>query len=920
MYRQVLVAPEDRDYLRILWRENCDEDIQTYRLTTVTYGTACAPYLATRVLHQIAQDYEAEFPRASQEICKGFYMDDFLGGADSLEEANQLRNEIQTILAKGGFNLRKWASNSSKILDRIPSDYQAVTPEDVAHGLKRHTVLGVAWSPGEDTLSVVDEPLPSVSTMRELCWVSAKIYDPLGMISPVTAALRILFQKLWSYSIGWDDDLPAEVLEEYNIIKEEIEFVSQVKLPRLINPSNSQIELQGFADASERGYGAVIYARGPEQDQRFVVRFLIAKSRVAPRNVVTIPRLELCAALLLSLLVQKVKQAYSSHNITVTAWTDSQVVLHWLHGHPSRWKMFVANRTNQILEVIPASQWKHVASRDNPADCISRGMTPKALANHPLWPSGPSWLQNNSDDWPVSLPNFNNDVLTGEEKLPVTQSLVVQKTLDPNEIFLMFSDVSRLIRSVAHILRWRHKLSKGDNLNVTELDTARNQLIKVAQKECFSDEIKCLQQGRILPCGSKLSPLVPFLDSEGIVRVKGRIQNSKLDYSARHPIVLSGKHLFTLKLIEKAHQVHLHSGLTLTQSVLREKYWIIGERKSVKSVINKCVICFKAKPKGQTPQMGNLPTVRVRQARPFINTGCDFAGPFTLRASKLRKAVLVKGYLCLFICMATKAVHLEVVSDLTTDAFIAALRRFTARRGHCDNIYCDNAKNFVGAAQPSDSGDVIQAVKKHRDRVVNFMAESGTQFHFIPACSPTFGGLWERGVANVKHHLRRVLSDTKLTYEEMSTVVAEIEACLNSRPLCPLSSSPDDFEALTPGHLLITQPLTMSPGPDYLAENPNRLTRWQFLQRLVQEFWKRWYSEYVTSLQPRQKWRNNEENLKIGDLVLLRSDNFKGLWTLGRISEVHPGADSIVRVVTVKTPTGTYRRAVNRLARLPIES
>uniref|UniRef100_A0A1B0D852 DUF5641 domain-containing protein n=1 Tax=Phlebotomus papatasi TaxID=29031 RepID=A0A1B0D852_PHLPP len=474
---------------------------------------------------------------------------------------------------------------------------QAVTPEDVAHGLKTHTVLGVAWSPGEDTLSVVDEPLPSVSTMRELCSVSAKIYDPLGMISPVTAALRILFQKLWSYSIGWDDDLPAEVLEEYNIIKEEIEFV----------------------------------------------------------------------------------------------------VLHWLHGHPSRWKMFVANRTNQILEVIPASQWKHVASRDNPADCISRGMTPKALANHPLWPSGPSWLQNNSDDWPVSLPNFNNDVLTGEEKLPVTQSLVVQKTIDPNEIFLMFSDVSRLIRSVAHILRWRHKLSKGDNLNVTELDTARNQLIKVAQKECFSDEIKCLQQGRILPCGSKLSPLVPFLDSEGIVRVKGRIQNSKLDYSARHPIVLSGKHLFTLKLIEKAHQVHLHSGLTLTQSVLREKYWIIG-------------------------------------------------------------------------------------------------------------------------------------------------------------------------------------------------------------------------------HLLITQPLTMSPGPDYLAENPNRLTRWQFLQRLVQEFWKRWHSEYVTSLQPRQKWRNNEENLKIGDLVLLRSDNFKGLWTLGRISEVHPGADSIVRVVTVKTPTGTYRRAVNRLARLPIES
>ncbi|XP_055714212.1 uncharacterized protein LOC129808458 [Phlebotomus papatasi] len=923
MYRQVGVSAEDRDFQRILWRYDKGQEVRTYRLTTVTYGTSCAPYLATRTLQQVAYDNEKLYPEAAQQILNNFYMDDLLGGAQTVQEATKVREDLQSVLDSSGFPLRKWVTNLVSLLEKIPEDQRAISPEDIYEGSV--SALGLQWAPGDDNLGLVLPEITSSRTKRELCASVAKIFDPLGFISPVTAGLKMIFQQLWLKPVSWDDTLPDDIMTEVNRFQEEISVVQGMKIPRFIPSIDSQIDLVGFCDASEKGYGAVIYARGTGDDGGTTVTLVVAKSRVAPLKTLSIPRLELTAALLLSRLFTEVKKGLTGYQVSVTAFTDSMVVLCWLQKHPSHWKTFVANRTSQIVEIIPFSQWRHVVSEENPADSISRGLYPRALLQHQLYWNGPEWLKEEKEKWPESPWVQESD--TSEEKVPVVQVFVTE-TKENNfasDLFNRFSNVTTLIRVVAYLLRWSKvdvsktlQQSASEFLTVQELNYATNVLIRLVQKEEFPDELKCLQSGNSVKPGSKLSKLVPILDENGIMRVRGRIQNTNLSFDTQHPIILPGKHVFTRKLIERIHVTNLHSGTTLTQSILRAKYWVIGERNSVKGVIHKCVKCFRAKPRQETPLMGNLPAMRVQEARAFLNTGCDYAGPFLIRAGTVRKSTTTKAYICLFICMATKAIHLELVSDLSTEAFLAALRRFTARRGHCQHMFCDNATNFLGAVESPDG--VGKRRKLHQEKVTKFMSESGTEFHFIPAYSPTFGGLWERGIGGVKFHLKRALSNTVMTFEEMYTVLTQIEACLNSRPLCQLTADPENFDVLTPGHFLIGQPLTLHAGPDLLSEDINRLKRWYLLQRLVQEFWKKWHREYITSLQERPKWAREMRNLQVGDLVLIKSDNLKtATWSLGRVIETHPGADSVVRVVTLKTSSGLTRRAVNKLAKLPVD-
>ncbi|XP_059618014.1 uncharacterized protein LOC132262687 [Phlebotomus argentipes] len=925
MYRQVRVAPEDCDLQRIFWRESRHQPVQIYRLTTVTYGTACAPFLATRVLKQMALDNADDYPDASEAIINGFYMDDLLSGAMNIESAITLQSDIHQILDSGGFPLRKWASNAPEVLQNIPPEQQALTEEEVLAGNKLVPLLGLQWLPGLDQLSLVIEDFVEASSRRDLCASAAKVFDPLGFIAPVTAKLRMLTQSLWDVDIDWDDPLPEDIRREFLIIRAQLSDLTKVNVPRLMIKSPSQINLHGFADASSKGYGAVVYAVCVDDNLPGQAIFVASKSRVATRQPVTMDRLHLNSACLLCHLIEKLTKDLGSTEVIVKAWTSSEIALQWIQRESSEYKTYVANRLEQIHKIIPGSVWQWTPIADNPASCLAQGLTPKELIQHPLWRHGPKWLVQGESQWPQrkEIPHS----VTGEEKL-VSQTLFTQHPIESTEsieFFKRFSSAAKLTRVTAQMLRWRNfkenRHAFGIELTVQEIAQATMILVKKAQRECFAEEIHCLQRNQPIKAGSKLSKLVPFLDDCGVLRVKGRIQNSRLEFEARHPAILSGVHPFTLKLIEAAHVFHLHAGTALTQSIMRAQYWIIGERRSVKKVIHQCISCFRAKPRLEQPLMGNLPAYRVRQARAFINTGCDFAGPLQVRVSRLRKAIVCKAYICLFVCMATKAVHLEAVSDLSTEAFLAAQRRFRSRRGICQNIYCDNASNFVGAVTSVDPKEKRKQLLQHQQRVIRFMSESGTQFHFIPAYSPTFGGLWERGIGNVKFHLKRVLGDTILTFEELTTVLTEVEALLNSRPLCPLSSEPDDLDPLTPAHFLGSYgPPIEVPPLDTLPEKLNHLTRWRFLQRLSQEFGRRWQAEYITTLQQRPKWSKTTENLAIGDLVLIKIDNLRSfVWSMGRVTEIHPGSDGVVRVVTVRTSSGLTKRAVNKLAKLPLQ-
>ncbi|XP_051157423.1 uncharacterized protein LOC127279231 [Leptopilina boulardi] len=445
-------------------------------------------------------------------------------------------------------------------------------------------------------------------------------------------------------------------------------------------------------------------------------------------------------------------------------------------------------------------------------------------------------------------------------------------------------------------------------------------VIKIIQRGTFSNEIKTLEtKGRI---DGKLSTLNPFLDSDGILRVGGRLSKSNLTYNQKHPMLLPRNHNITEKIIHEQHWKLMHAGTQSTINALRNNFWIIDIKNKVKGIINKCVICRRAKPKFPVYVMGELLKNRVTFERAFKHTGLDFCGPFFIKEKKHRNRVKVKVYVAIFVCLSSKAVHIEIVSDLTTEAFLASLKRFFSRRGLSSDLYSDNATNFKGAKREIDEiYDFLNDNENINEITRELVNQGRINWHFIPPRSPHFGGLWEAAVKLFKYHFTRVIGETILTYEQLTTFATEIEAILNSRPITSVSSDPNDFIALTPGHFLIGDSLTNVPEHNLLDLQFNRLSSWQQVQQMKQHFWDRWNKEYLNELTVRKRWHKGFMNeIKIGTLVTIRDDNLPPMkWTLGRIINTHPGADGIIRVVTVKTSSGEYKRSIKNLSPLPID-
>jgi Family of unknown function (DUF5641)/Integrase zinc binding domain len=413
---------------------------------------------------------------------------------------------------------------------------------------------------------------------------------------------------------------------------------------------------------------------------------------------------------------------------------------------------------------------------------------------------------------------------------------------------------------------------------------------------------------------SSLKFLNPFLDEDAILRVGGRLGKSNLPERSKHQVILPHSCHLTKLIIEHYHVVYLHAGFQLLSSSLGRSFWIIKARSQIKLVIRSCVTCRRHRAATMKQLMGSLPSPRVNPGRVFDHVGLDYAGPFTLQEQTGRGRKQFKGYFCVFVCLAVKAIHLEAVTDLTTEAFIATLKRFISRRGLPSTLYSDCGTNFVGARNELQT--FLQSAE-HNQQICDSMSSRGIKWLFNPPGAPHQGGLWEAAVKSTKYHLRRVIGQHTLTISEFITLLCQVEACLNSRPLCPISPDPEDFDVLTPGHFIVGGPLTALPEPDVTTVRVNRLSRWEQVQQMLQHFWKRWSAEYLTTLQQRNKWLRKEENVKIGDLVLLHDDQLPAShWKMGRIQDVHPGSDGLVRVVSVKFKNSILKRPITKVVPL----
>ena len=409
----------------------------------------------------------------------------------------------------------------------------------------------------------------------------------------------------------------------------------------------------------------------------------------------------------------------------------------------------------------------------------------------------------------------------------------------------------------------------------------------------------------------------PFLDEKQILRVGGRLTNSNLRYDQKHPILLPARHKLTELIFQNTHVTSLHCGAQLLLATVRQRFWPISGMSLAKKTVRNCIRCFRVRPKRETYIMGNLPADRLAPGKVFNVTGTDFCGPFLIKETRNRNRRYVKVYMCVFVCYTTRACHLELVGDLTSESFIAAFKRFVARRGKCEKIYSDNGTNFVGANR--EMREFYNFLNQNGTNIFQNLRREGITWIFSPSRTPNFGGLFEACVKSAKAHLRRVIGENKLTYEEFLTIMTQVEACLNSRPLSPLSSDPNDPSPLTPGHFLVGAPLTAVPEPDWTDTKMSRLSRWQLVQNLTQHFWKRWSLECIAQLQKRTKWKTNAPPLAVGDLVIIQGETTNPLqWPTGRVLQCHSGNDGVTRVVTLKTANGVVKRGVTKLFRLPI--
>ncbi|XP_059223145.1 uncharacterized protein LOC131996956 [Stomoxys calcitrans] len=853
------------------------------------------------------------------------YVDDALVGAHSVSDAIGARLQLVQALKSAGFQMRKWTSNSRDILSDIPSE--DLLRDDFLQFDDRSTAktLGIRWNAMSDCFYFSIQPFPATNAFskREVLSQISKLFDPAGWLSPCIIIAKIIMQQIWMEKTDWDEIISPSTLSQWRLFQDNYLLINQIRVPRWFQYiPNSKIQFHGFCDASEKAYAAVLYVR-IEVNDSIATNLVLSKTRVAPIKTLSIPRLELCGAALLADMIDGIIPQLNVDSYSIYCWTDSTIVLSWLSKPPCYWATFVANRVSKIVEVISPSNWSHVTSECNPADLASRGVYPRDLLESRLWWKGPQWLMESCDSWPVTG-HVPSEIIEIERK-----SLKVNFTYFNHfeDILDRFSSFSRALRVVSYIYRFyfrTHSKYRSDFradsrvLSNSEVTMTRDRLIAMSQKAFYPREYLSLSLKNPILKSSSLLNLNPFCDSEGVLRICGRLTSSPfLTYNERHPVILPYNCQFSRLLVRFVHEISLHGGNQLVLRLIRMQYWIPKVKNLIKTVINKCKPCILYRRRCQTQLMSALPPERAEISRPFVHTGLDFAGPFDIKYYGGRGCRMTKGYVCVFVCFSTKAIHLEATSDLSTSAFLAAFSRFIARRGCPLHIHSDNGTTFVGASRSLAK----EFIRSSQEAILSGYAHQNISWHFIPPGAPHMGGLWEAGVKSFKLHFRKVAGNVKYTFEEFQTLLSKIESCLNSRPLSPMSQSPSDFDALTPGHFLIGSPILAPIDPNVREAPMSLLNRWQRLQSIHQHFCARWKDEYLKELHKRHKWQRPTENLEENMLVVVRDENTPpNTWRLGRISKIYFGSDRRVRVADVVTEKGVITRPITKLVILPSES
>ncbi|XP_055923993.1 uncharacterized protein LOC129954238 [Eupeodes corollae] len=766
MFHQIEILESDQHAQRFLWRNKDTGRIEDYLMRVMTFGSTCSPYCAQYIKNKNASAYLSQHPRAVEAIIKNHYVDDYLDSLDTEEEAVLLAKEVISIHESGGFQIRNFISNSNNILEKL-GDRSAKFDKifESRKGLNEsEKILGMWWSPSEDLFSfscslhkLSDEVWKGqkAPTKREILRTLMSIFDPLGLISNFLVLLKILLQEIWRSNVEWDEQIKFEHFQSWCQWLQLLPKIGMLKIRRpylfeISSYDKCHVELHTFVDASMSAYAAVAYLRVVKGEQ-IECSLVASRTKVSPLKLISVPRLELEAAVLGVRLAKSIKRGHSVEIHKRYFWSDSKTALSWIKNDCRRFKQFVAFRVGDILEESNPKEWQWIPTGENIADEATKWNTKLDLQSDSRWYKGPLFLCLPEDNWPRAIDKFS----TNEEV-----RVLIHQLADPSYIIdcERFSKWKRLKRSMAYMLRfvnlsrWGKELLEDVSLTPKEIVAAENFLYGLCQSQSFSKEWCVLKKNKYgnaknitLEKSSPLYKTSPYMDSNNVIRIKGRIDAAEhVNNACKRPIILPNNHRITLLIIQDYHERFQHRFSETVVNEIRQIFFIPSLRATVKKVELGCQVCQIRKAKPEPPLMADLPPARLKSfTNPFSYVGVDYFGPMFVAVGRR----LEKRWGVLFTCLTIRAIHIEVAHSLSSDSCILAIKRFCSRRGKPVELWSDNGTNFKGANQ--ELKNAVASLSNSNDLSEKVMNQ-GINWKFIPPASPHMGGSWERLVRSVK--------------------------------------------------------------------------------------------------------------------------------------------------------------------------
>ncbi|XP_075151031.1 uncharacterized protein LOC142225140 [Haematobia irritans] len=892
MFLQIAIRKEDQNFQRFLYRENRNEPVKQYVMTRAIFGATCSPTIAQYIKNFNAEKFRNEMPRAVEAIIQRHYVDDYVDCFGSEDEAMRVVHDVIKIHHNAGFTMHKIISNSDEINKQFGNP--TITNVNISAD-KTEKILGMQWSPATDKF-VFDLQFKRVTcdilenkrtpSKREALSLIMSVYDPFGFISDFTIGGKIFMQRLWKCGLEWDEKIPEALCDSWN----------------------------SWLCGLKKAMATVAYWR-LDVNGKCEVSFVAGKSNCAPNKFMTIPRLELQAAIMAVRLKDAIIKNHSICPHQIWFWTDSSTVIKWLTSEHRRYKQFVANRVAEILETSDEKQWRWVPGEMNPADDGTR----LCLMYNPngRWKNGPEFRRS-IDFWPSSKSCPKESCSEEELRIVLSTQCTNISIFDVTR----FSQYRRLKRCAAWVLRYVNNLNsirkklpitRGE-LSVDEEENAERVLIRLVQQTAYSNEYFRLSQKMPVYPTSTIKALNPYIDEFKNLRCSGRIDNAPfVSFGTKRPYILPKNDPLTSLLIKGYHDRHHHINDESVICEIRLKFWIPSIRSALKGIKAACCECKIRKCKPSQPIMGPLPEDRLRAyVRPFSYTGVDYFGPVLVAVRRSQE----KRWVALFTCLTTRAVHIELSTDLSSDACLLCIRNFINRRGVPIQIRSDNGTNFVGINKELGNEQNFLDFEK----IDRGLRPLGIRWKYNTPSDPSAVGSWERLVQSIKRALYATLKEKTPRPETLYSLLVECENIVNSRPLTHLPVTPEESEPITPNHFLIGGPnSTQTPAP-FDPRFCSLRKQWRILQNLKNCLWNRWITEYLPELTRRTKWCLPAKPLSEGTLVLIcETDQPRSKWKRGRVVKLFLGKDGVARSADVSTANGCLRRPVSKLAVLDVQ-